>query len=393
MIAPSELDSNISSAANRLPSLRIYPVPPTAEIEKKWRSLECRSDNSYFTSWSWIGCWLECLPPRIRPLLAEFSVDGSPVGLAILIERKYRRHLLLPVSAVFLNSTGDAVLDHIRIEYNDLLCERGKAGLLRRLLVESMLTANSQIEELVVDGTLASADWAEELPPNVAVRRNEDIGRSVDLDAVRTCGDYLSLLSPNTRSNVRRSHRDMAKLGTISLKVADSLSSARSMYSTLQVLHNKYWSSRGHPGAFANPFHRSFHAQLIERHFMDGEIQLVSMLVGEHVAGVLYNFVYRGHVYSYQSGFDYDFAGKQCRPGLVAHSLAIAHNAAAGNLTYDFMAGDSQYKRSLATKETAIHWITLQRNSFKFRLENWLRQQRRRWRNWSARSDGSSATP
>jgi hypothetical protein len=315
------------------------------------------------------------------------------LGLAILIRRKYRRHSLLPVSAAFLNSTGDAVLDRIRIEYNDLLCERDNAAKLRHLLVESVLAPDSGIEELVVDGTLASAGWAEELPPDLAIRQHEDIGRSVDLGAVRACGDYLSLLSPNTRSNVRRSQRDIAKLGPIRLEVADSLSSARSMYATLQDLHNAYWSSRGHPGAFANPFQRSFHGQLIERHCMNGEIQLISMLVGEHVVAVLYNFVYRGHVYSYQSGFDYEFAGKQRRPGLVAHSLAIAHNAALGNLTYDFMAGDSQYKRSLATQETAIHWITLQRNCAKFRLEHWLRLQRRRWRNWSARSDGSSVTP
>jgi CelD/BcsL family acetyltransferase involved in cellulose biosynthesis len=105
---------------------------------------------------------------------------------------------------------------------------------------------------------------------------------------------------------------------------------------------------------------------------------LASVLAGDQLLGVLYNFVYRGRVYSYQSGFDYSDAARHCRPGLVLHSLLIEHNAKLGHVHYDLMAGDSQYKRSLGTRSETLQWVICQRDSLKFRVENRLRALKQR---------------
>jgi CelD/BcsL family acetyltransferase involved in cellulose biosynthesis len=369
--------SRIPGQTSESLTIQLNCLPHRAVLEEKWLSLESRSDCSYFVSWSWIGCWLDSLPQYIEPSLIEVSDGTKIVALGLLVQRAYRRRFVLPVAGAFLNTTGVAALDAVTIEYNDLLVDRSSGDTLRHQVVQSLLAPGSGIEEFSADGMLASAEWARFAPAGFSVSEREEICRSVDLRAVRTRGDFLALLSANTRSNVRRSHKEFAKLGKIKIEAASDLDMARSMYSTLQQLHGEYWSSRGQKGVFSNSFLREFHRQLIEARFAFGEIQLISIAVGSHIVGVLYNFVYRGRVYSYQSGFDYHYAGKQNRPGLVAHSLAIELNAQLGNDVYDFMAGDSQYKRSLSTHEASMRWVKFQKSCAKFRIENWFRHLKR----------------
>ena len=49
-----------------------------------------------------------------------------------------------------------------------------------------------------------------------------------------------------------------------------------------------------------------------------------------------------------------------------------------GVLIYDFMAGDSQYKRQLSNHQTQLCWLVLQRPRLKFKIEDRLREMRNR---------------
>ena len=118
-------------------------------------------------------------------------------------------------------------------------------------------------------------------------------------------------------------------------------------------------------------FFESFHRDLISRRFRAGEIQLLRVLAGEKRIGCLYNFVKDGHVYAYQSGFDYG-TDSRLKPGLVSHCLAINFNLAKGAQIYDFMAGDSRYKKSLGTDFVEMSWLVLQRPIRRLRFENAL---------------------
>src|SRR5205823_439645 len=111
-------------------------------------------------------------------------------------------------------------------------------------------------------------------------------------------------------------------------------------------LHQAYWKSRGEKGAFAQLNFVRFQGLLIGRGFARDEIDLLKVTAGDRVIGYLYNFFYRGRAYAYQSGFDYALGGQHAKPGLTCHALAIAHYLARGASAYDFLAGDSQYKRS-----------------------------------------------
>jgi CelD/BcsL family acetyltransferase involved in cellulose biosynthesis len=143
----------------------------------------------------------------------------------------------------------------------------------------------------------------------------------------------------------------------LAIERAEALPQAEAWLDGLAALHQASWTARGQPGAFANPFFRRFHQALLARGFTDGEIDLLRVTAGSLIIGFLYNFRYRGRSLAYQSGFDYDGAGRHEKPGLTCHHLAIRLAASRGAACYDFLAGDDRYKRSMADRADMLHWI------------------------------------
>jgi CelD/BcsL family acetyltransferase involved in cellulose biosynthesis len=122
-----------------------------------------------------------------------------------------------------------------------------------------------------------------------------------------------------------------------------------------------------------------FHRTLIRQAFAKGSIQLLRVAAGEETIGILYNFVKNGKIYFFQSGFRYG-SDKHLKPGLVTHALAINHYLNAGFNDYDFLAGDAQYKRSLAKDCRQMAWVVFQRPRVKFVVIERLRAIKRRLR-------------
>lgn len=358
-------------------------LPPLAQLQKTWRAREARAESSFFQSWQWIGVWLESLPRHITPWLLHVQRGGVTVGLGILTRREIVRYGLLRSHALFLNDTGDPALDEITIEHNGFLAERGNDAVVTRACVEFLLREYSDWDELFLDG-LRQPDLVEVLALDRA--RLRSVSRCqcyfVDLDALRrTGGDYLSLLGKNTRYSIRRSVRAYEKRGALHLEQAASVSQAHEFLDRLRHFHQRYWLQKGMPGSFANSFFTDFHTRLIKQGVDAAAIQMLRLTAGDHEVGYLYNFVYRGRVYNYQSGFDYDLVGTHGRPGLVCHALAVEHNVKQGHAVYDFMAGDSDYKKNLGTASETMTWSVIQQARLKFRIEDALRTVKQRlWR-------------
>lgn len=358
--------------------LNIGALPAMAVLETQWRALEAEADASFFNSWSWIGNWLTQLPASIKPQLVRASAGGKTLALCILVERKIVRHRFMPVRQTSMNSTGNPHLDALMIEYNDVLFDRSCGPDIRGAVLRALLDKES-IEEFRVDGVRIDANWTALEVAGFRSTMLERVARGVDLDDVRAGGgEYLPLISANSRSKIRKAFKDTAKMGEMRLDVAQDAQQAEAMFVAMCNLHTQAWSERGESGAFANEFLLEFHRQLIRKQHAHGEIQIIAVRAGDALIGVLYNFVHRGRVYSYQSGFDFTLGPKQYKPGLLAHTLAIEHNARLGHRYYDFMAGDSQYKRSMGTRSDTLQWVVFQRQSLKFRIENSLRALKQR---------------
>jgi CelD/BcsL family acetyltransferase involved in cellulose biosynthesis len=329
-------------------AISVSAVQDLAELGTKWRDLEGRSNASFFQSWTWTGSLAE--QRFADPVLVEACENGRTVALA-LFNRVGR--------TLYLGESGDARLDDIFIEFNGVLTEAGREAQLTRRCLQAAHDAGSKgfgcwQRRMVLNGvdavTLAAAGQI-----GSVLRMRDRPAYFVDLSM--GAGDYLQRRSANTRQQLRRSERDYAKSGDITIERAESLPQAQEFLDRLAMLHQASWQARGQPGAFANPDFHQFHRALIARGLGREEIDLLHIAAGPQTVGLLYNFRYRGQSLAYQSGFKHANADRHMKPGLTCHHAAIRFAAEWGATRYDFLAGDDRYKRSLADRTANLHWI------------------------------------
>lgn len=352
-------------------------------IREIWMSLEESADVTYFLSWGWIENWINSLPDHVKPELAVF-LEGNIPRLAFFIGKMTlqrtmgdfhgQRHLF-KTRGWFLNTTGIPEFDRVSMEYNGFLCKQDESFQLMDILNH----LPDSWDEFYMPGldmqSFPGTKALEDLSPFKTIIKDDIIILSpfVDLAMVRERGgDYLSLLSANTRSQINRSYRLFEKTAPVRLEVAGDTLSAMDIFNELVGLHEDTWTNRSQDGAFSSEYLLQFHRKLIQNRFEHDEIQLLRIKCDENTIGCLYNFLYKNNVYFYQSGINYNL-DKRLKPGLIAHAEAIRYNAANGYRTYDFLAGDSRYKMSLATHHNRMIWIRLQKPLLKFRIEDVLK--------------------
>ncbi|HMW23125.1 MAG TPA: GNAT family N-acetyltransferase [Burkholderiaceae bacterium] len=387
MIAPTNSHSTAGPSASAA-EVRLVDLPPLGALEATWRDLENRADSSFFTSWDWIGPWLHCLPEDVRPRLLRADHAGQCVGLALLVERRHLRFGFLPVRAMHFNESGRADLDALTIEYNGCLTARdsgaGSAADIERAMLLALMATPQAPDELRLSG---ARRLLEDLPANLQQRATPHLCFYIDLQAINASGkDYLGYLKQRQRYLVRKSLKRLSDPVPLRMVQATTLEQAREFLAELERLHTRYWQAKGEPGAFGSDFQRRFHTHLIEQGMPRGAVALTAAMRGDRAIAYFYYFCHDGWVHYYQSGIDYEQLDGSESPGLAAHALAVEHFRTAGWRFYDFMTGDLQYKRTLATEDLPLHWVTLQQHSAKMRLEDWLLRQakagRARWRHW-----------
>ena len=336
------------------------------------------------------------LPKSVELYLLKV-VDGDRlIGLAVFGARMLTRHGFVRSRTLLLHETGSKEMDRMTIEYNSILAETGREREVVIAGVKCVTAANINWDELMVSGvearTLEAWQATVQGTNTRLVFRQESTCPFVDLDAVRKSGgDYLALLSSNTRQQIRQSIKAYEKAGSLSISVASSEELAVEYLHGLQEMHDAHWKGRGQDGAFGSEFTRNFHDRLVREAISRGELQMLRVTVGSEIIGYLYNFTTGGHVYFYQSGFKYS-EDRKLRPGLVCHYLAVMHNLEAGNRIYDFLSGAQRYKQSLATANVKMYWFVLQKPRIVFAVERLLERVKHAIRREDSQSASQSAT-
>ena len=352
------------------------------DVEVVWRRLETDAGSSYFLSWAWIETWLACLPEAHRPALAVIRDRNAPVAAYFLGARSALRHGAFRSRGLYLNATGDARCDGLRVEHNGILRAPG-SGVTLETMVDLMPGAWDELHLPAVD---ASA-----FPELNALTDREDyrvrIDRSVsapyvDLDLVRAVpGGYASVLSSSMRAQVRRTQRE---LGDLDIEIAADERHAFEIYDELVRLHARRWHLRGEPGAFGEPFFDQFHRRLIATRLRHGEIQLMRVRAHGKTVGCLYNLVHKDRVLFYQSGIA-TFDDPHVKPGYLCHAVAVEHNARAGHAVYDLLGGNARFMHSLSTAETRLLWLRVQRRRLQFTVEDRLKDLKHAITSWRQR--------
>ncbi len=359
---------------DRLKFVQYRPAQDFSLIEEHWRALCRQCDHSYFLSWGWMSTWLKSLPAENDVRLMVGFHEGQPAVAFFVGLSEKRRYGAFHSRVLSLNATGIPYFDQLYVEYNSILTIpplQADVELLFRAL------NGMPWDEFYLPGLSRQFMETVHSPRNGggtfrALVEEQSTASFVDLEQVRAAGmDYLRFLSSNRRSQIRRSIKEYEKEGKIEVVEANTPQEALAFLERLAALHQKEWQRRNRAGAFANEYFFQFHKDLVAGRFSQGEIQLLKIATSKTELGYLYNFIYNGRVYFYQSGFNY-LPGNVYRPGLVAHYYAILHNAEAGKFIYDFLAGEADYKTSMATASEDVYWVRIFRSPALFLMGRWV---------------------
>lgn len=340
------------------------------EIREFWLELQSRSSCCFFLSWGWVSVWLDTIPESSKLDFVLAHKNGQPHCCFFIGIKEGLQHGLFYKTRAYLNETGDDAIDDLTIEFNGVLGTMDKADW-RCLMSDAQF---SDLEELylhnISEMTFAQLEFGE----GWQIRESQQKpSYYVDLAGVRAGGrPYVKSLSSNKRSQIKKSLAYYEEGGEVTVHEASTAAEALSFLDKLIDLHQQQWTSRGAPGAFAGDLFIRFHRQLIEERFASGEVQLLKLGHANKTIGYLYNFIHCNRVYYYQSGFSYE-TNNIARPGIVCHFLAIEHNLERGRDLYSFLAGETQYKRSLSTHNESLYTVVAVRNSFMWQLEKRLR--------------------
>ncbi|HEX7871817.1 MAG TPA: GNAT family N-acetyltransferase [Sphingobium sp.] len=345
--------------------VRFEPLPDLSALEARWRGVEADAAPNFFTSWTWMGSWLRATGARPE-LLSVVDDGGREVALA-LIGRSSDKRLLGRAATLRINEAGDAAADRAFIEYNAPLCRAGVEHAVAQAIAAA-LGKRRDWRALRLSGVVPGDPLITAIP----VRRRQLLDSSpayfADLDAVREAGgDYLSLLSANTRSQIKRSAKDYP--GEATVLRADDADTAALWLEEMRALN----AGRHAANAWDEPVFRAFAAEIVATGMADGSVDLLRIEAGGVLLGYLITFLNGGRAMNYQSAFA-EPATPKSKPGLMAHAAAIGHYAGAGHRLYSLLAGKDRYKQSLSTGEEVLEWWMLERFSPVLEAEYWMRR-------------------
>lgn len=354
-------------------------LPPLDELEARWRTLEAGARGSFFLSWTWIGAWLRTLCPLRRARLLSVHAGGALVGLGIVVEQ--RRWFALGLKHVRLHQVGDRVADSITVEFNGMLSLAGHEDDVLAACVAHFERHERHWLTLYLPGIDMDAIPLERLrSPRLRLQRTSSPIPYVDLAGLRHGNqDYVTTVpGSRTRANLRRTVRKLAdQFGPLACCTAVTPADRLAFFEELVRLHQAHWDEdAGGKGAFADPRIIAFHHALIAASTAEAGVHLMRLEAGDTVVGYLYHLVWRGVAYFYQAGIDYRRIGGTGSPGLLLVSTAINEFLGNGYDRYELMAGDAEYKRSLAMAEGRMAWLSIDRIGWRARIVDLYRRRR-----------------
>jgi CelD/BcsL family acetyltransferase involved in cellulose biosynthesis len=328
-----------------------------AEIEKlipAWQALLDRSvGNEPVLSPLWMLPWWRIFGAQggRRLCIAGFYSGATLVGLAPLVRRRYWYRPGIPFRRLEPLGTGERQAEAIHPDYLGLLAERGREAEVAGALVESLaggaFGAWDEFLLPMMNGDLPLPGLLADALRTAGLACHTDVTGSASYIPLATSWEgYLEALSGSRRAYIRQTLRRFESWAGTEARFhcvtgAGDLDEGQRV---LAALHQERWGAEGKFGA---PRFAAFHAAVLPALLEAGALELLWLSVqGEPIAAI-YNILWNGKVYFYQSGRKTEVPSGQ-RPGIVLHVHAIRRAIEAGRREYDFLSGGEHYKKQLA---------------------------------------------
>ena len=362
------VSAHVALRSDVLLRLELLPSSHRTEAMRIWRELEVRLSNVRVTcSSDWTETWLRHYGGVVPHRFAVARREGTPVGIVLLTSGVGQHAGPFELHTCHIGTAGEHDFDSVCVEYNTLLV-RNEDRAAFALALWDWAKQQTGMDEFHLHGFSADevAPLLERHPEATVARK---VSRFFDLKLARDeGGEPISRLSTNTRSQIRRSMRN---LGEPRGEWLDETMPAEAALMKMIELHQARWMAVGEPGSYASRMFREFHLELLHRLIPSGRMGLFRVATEGQVVGISQILIDDNRVLLYQGGWA--TSEGSVSPGLVTDYLCLTESLRRGYDAYDFLAGDSSHKQRLTTDAAELVWAVWRQPGFKLAVLDTLR--------------------
>ncbi|MFO1389526.1 GNAT family N-acetyltransferase [Cellvibrio sp.] len=314
---------------------------------------------SVFRTEAWVQAWIDIWGSNPNIELIDLGGRKNPLE-HVYVEKTFVKKIL-PVTRLHLAGVGCSSVSTPRSEYNDIQALASLYGATDSL-GKNLAYINWQeflLQDYIDDSYNKSLteELAKNLGASVYVRKTEP--------AYHVCAEnfdhYLASLGGSTRLKYFNRRERLMSHGEIEQRQY-SLHECVAFFRLLNEFHIRRWGKPCY-SQDSQDFMRNFQERLL---LLGGQPIMEALLVNGEVVSVIFDIVWLGKRYNFQSGF-----AENRYPKIALGALHLGYSiesAVKNNQVYDFMAGcgkNANYKANIANSFTQIKTISLQRSYMK----------------------------
>lgn len=329
-------------------------------LRDEWHALLVRSGAAeIFQTPEWLMAWWDVFGGGDRQLFVIIVRDGDRLmGLAPLLLHTVRSWGPTRVRRLEFIGTGEPEEDEVCSDFQDIVAEPDHMTAVAAHVWRRLMAARADWDEALFANVLDQSVLARHLGPLArnAALTTRTLGQSERFFINLADGDfdtYLGRLSKKRRKRIAYCQRRLDKEGQLTeqrLQHRDEIPAFLAELARLNILRR---TAQKKPSAFSSGLFKRFHELVAPQLWDLGWLDLrLWWRHGRCVAG-LYNIVFGGTVYHYQSGFDTQAFGN-LSPGLVTLVNAIQSGFENRCRRFDFqLGGKGSYKEDYGCETAA----------------------------------------
>lgn len=327
---------------------RLANLSEIRRLKPEWDDLLKRTSNtSIFMTWEWLATWWEVYGKGHELWWLTVKDENKKlIASAPLYLRKHQNGLFLPHRELRFIGTGAPVAP----EHLDLLTDPQNSEEAIQLIGQYLADHSSDWDVLCLSDISSPNSAAFQLD-----RCLSEKGATFVMDQQMPSAPYISLpvsweeyfksLGSRMRAHIPRLRRKVEReLGATFSVWPSGNGNLHFAFSEFERLFSARKMSVGIGNKFEEMSgYRQFHHRLIERFSERGWLYLGFLKSPTKMLAAEYNFKYSNILYSYQFGFDPDYAKKNVFK--VLRSYVIEDAIRQGMTEFDLLRGEESYKK------------------------------------------------
>lgn len=318
-------------------------------LEPEWNQLLSNSAvDSVFLTHEWISSWLAVARNPVPIFIISVRDEhNSLLTLAPFYQASYRLLGLVPVTV--LRVLGD---QHSGSEYGNIIIRRGNSQIATDHLRKALTDCRREWDMIFVQDV---ASWTPEATEGLEMMATGSLRARIrprSFSSVLLPSDFdgfLSMMSRNARSQIRRQRRNIEANHKISIEQVTSREALEPAMATLFELHAKRWNTKNQAGSFnRSPALKRFYEQFLPRALEQGWLGMYTLYLDDEPAAIQYGVIYRNVFCQIQEGFD---PNKHSGAGNYLRAKVVDDAITASIMEYDFLGGFTEHKRRWAAVE------------------------------------------